>query len=64
MKILFIGTASPGQSSAISMGINNNIEMKVRSDKDTIDRKIPLFNTLSVGASYNFLADSLKLVKS
>jgi len=55
------GTASPGQSSALSMGLNNNIEMKVRSEKDTIDRKIALFNSLSVGASYNFLADSLKL---
>ena len=55
------GTASPGQSSALSMGLNNNIELKVRSEKDTIDRKIPLFNTLSIGGSYNFLADSLKL---
>ena len=55
------GTASPGKSSALSMGLNNNIELKVRSEKDTIDRKIPLFNTLSIGGSYNFLADSLKL---
>jgi len=55
------GTASPGRSSAISMGINNNIELKVRGEKDTVDRKIPLFNTLSIGGSYNFLADSLKL---
>lgn len=55
------GTASPGRSSAISMGLNNNIELKVRGEKDTIDRKIPLFNTLSIGGSYNFLADSLKL---
>ena len=55
------GTASPGASSAISMGLNNNIELKVRGEKDTIDRKIPLFNTLSIGGSYNFLADSLKL---
>jgi len=55
------GTASPGQSSALSMGLNNNIELKVRSENDTVDRKIPLFNTLSIGGSYNFLADSLKL---
>ena len=55
------GTAPSGQSSAISMGLNNNIELKVRNEKDTIDRKIALFNTLSVAASYNFLADSLKL---
>ncbi|MEQ1587026.1 MAG: putative LPS assembly protein LptD [Cyclobacteriaceae bacterium] len=55
------GTVSPGKSSALSMSINNNIEMKVRNDKDTVDRKIALFNTLSVGTSYNFLADSFKL---
>jgi len=55
------GTASPGKSSALSMGLNNNIELKVRNEKDTVDRKIPLFNTLSIGGSYNFLADSLKL---
>jgi len=55
------GTAGYGKSSALSMGLNNNIEMKVRGAKDTVDRKIALFNTLSIGGSYNFLADSLKL---
>jgi hypothetical protein len=55
------GTAGSGKSSALSMGLNNNIEMKVRGAKDTVDRKIALFNTLSIGGSYNFLADSLKL---
>lgn len=55
------GTAGSGKSSALSMGLNNNIELKVRSEKDTVDRKIALFNTLSIGGSYNFLADSLKL---
>ncbi len=55
------GTASPGRSSALSMGINNNIELKVRNEKDTVDKKLSLFNTLSLGGSYNFLADSMKL---
>lgn len=55
------GTAGAGKSSALSMGINNNIELKVRGEKDTVDRKISLFNTLSMGGSYNFLADSMKL---
>lgn len=55
------GTASAGKSSALGIGINNNIEMKVRGEKDTVERKIPLFNTLSANTSYNFLADSLKL---
>ena len=55
------GTVGAGKSGSINMGLNNNIELKVRSKKDTVDRKIALFNTLSVSASYNFLADSLKL---
>jgi hypothetical protein len=53
------GTVGQGKSSSLGIGINNNIEMKVRGEKDTVDRKIPLFNTLSIGTSYNFLADSL-----
>ncbi len=55
------GTAGAGSSSALNMGINNNIELKVRNEKDTVDKKISLFNTLSMGGSYNFLADSMKL---
>lgn len=55
------GSASPGKSSSLGLGVNNNIEMKVRNPKDTVDRKIALFNTLSISTSYNFLADSFKL---
>jgi hypothetical protein len=55
------GTAGTGKSSSLGMSINNNIEMKVRGEKDTVDRKIALFNSLSIGSSYNFLADSLNL---
>jgi hypothetical protein len=55
------GTPGSGSSSSIGLGINNNIEMKVKNEKDTVERKIPLFNTLSIGTAYNFLADSLKL---
>ncbi|MBX2897872.1 MAG: LPS-assembly protein LptD [Cyclobacteriaceae bacterium] len=55
------GTAGQGRSSAMSFSINNNVEMKVRNAKDTVDRKIALFNTLSLGSSYNFLAESFRL---
>lgn len=55
------GNATAGRSSALGMSINNNIEMKVRAPKDTVDRKIALFNTLAIASSYNFLADSFKL---
>jgi hypothetical protein len=35
--------------------------MKVKGKKDTVSRKVSLFNSLSIGSSYNFLADSFKL---
>ena len=37
----------------------NLIEMKVRSRKDTVDRKIKLLENIAVGGNYNFRADSL-----
>lgn len=55
------GASGSGESSSINFGINNTIEMKVKSKKDTVEKKIPLFNTLSVGSSYNMAADSFKL---
>jgi len=54
------GNASPGRSAAVGFGIGNSLEMKVRSAKDTVDKKISLLNSLSVSGSYNLLADSMK----
>lgn len=51
----------PGKSRSVGFSINNNIEMKVKSKKDTVARKIPLFNTLSISGSYNLAATSFKL---
>ena len=46
-----------GKSASISFGVDNNIEMKIRSDADSTGvRKISLIDNLSVNASYNFLA--------
>jgi hypothetical protein len=55
------GTSRSGKSSALGFGLGNTLEMKVRSEKDTIDRKISLLNSLSISSSYNLLADSFKL---
>ncbi len=64
-SIYDIGYGAPpsGETGAISFSLNNNIEMKVKSAKDTITgtKKVPIFDVLSVGGSYNFFADSLKL---
>jgi hypothetical protein len=58
---LIYGQAPIGRSGALSFGIGNTLEMKVRSPKDTVDKKISLLNNMSVSSSYNFLADSFKL---
>ncbi len=58
---LIYGQAPIGRSGALSFGIGNTLEMKVRNKKDTVDRKISLLNNMSLSSSYNFLADSFKL---
>ena len=48
----------------MSFSIGNNIEAKVRDKKDTTGtgtKKIKLIDQLSIGGSYNFLADSMNL---
>ena len=53
--------SSPGESSVISFGLNNNLEMKIRSDEDTATgtRKIKLIEGLKFSANYNVFADSV-----
>ncbi|MBL7864991.1 MAG: LPS-assembly protein LptD [Cyclobacteriaceae bacterium] len=55
------GSSRMGESAAMSFGINNTVEMKVKNKKDTVARKVNLFNTLSINSGYNFRADSFKL---
>ena len=53
-----------GKSGAITFGIDNNIQMKIRSKKDTGDaaiKKVTLLDGFSINSSYNLLADSFKL---
>lgn len=58
---------TPGQGSTGSLGwsLGNNIEMKVRNDKDTTGKEpykvISLVDNLAISGSYNFLADSMKV---
>lgn len=55
------GASTPGKSGAIGFGLGNSVEMKVKSEKDTVARKVSLLNSLSIGSSYNLVADSFKL---
>jgi len=58
------GGFGEGKFGGISFGLENNLQMKVRSRKDTGEasiRKITLLDGLSINGSYNFLADSFQL---
>ncbi len=55
------GSSRQGTGNSMGFGIGNTIEMKVRGKKDTVDKKISIFNNLSINSSYNFAADSFKL---
>ena len=58
------GGPAEGESGSISFGIDNTVEAKVFSAKDTTGsgtRKIPIIQGLSINGSYNFLAPSFKL---
>lgn len=59
----FLGYPGSGKSGNIGFSLRNNIEMKVRSKKDTVAgfEKIKLLDALNFSGSYNLLADSLNL---
>jgi LPS-assembly protein len=55
---------SPGVFGGVSFGLDNNIEMKVKSKTDTTagaNDKIKLIDGFGFTGSYNYLADSFKL---
>ncbi len=57
------GTPSAGRSATASFSLSNNLEMKVKTKKDTTDkaRKVVILDNMSFNTSYNFLADSFQL---
>ena len=55
------GTVSQGKQGTVSFSVSNNLEMKVKSDRDSTGvRKISLIENLSANRSYNMAADSMK----
>ena len=54
------GSVSEGKTGSVSLSIANNVEMKVKSDKDTSGvKKVSLIENFTVSQSYNFAADSM-----
>lgn len=53
------GTASRGKTGSLSLDVSNNVEMKVRTDRDTTGyRKISIIDELGGSLSYNMAAKS------
>ena len=61
----YYGSPPSGKSGVINFSLTNNLEMKVRSKKDTANptKKIMLIENLVVAASYNMALDSLNWSK-
>ncbi|MCL1850268.1 MAG: hypothetical protein FWF70_02515 [Bacteroidetes bacterium] len=57
----FPGTGSSKMQAITRFTVNNKLEVKVRSKKDTITgtRKVSIFDNLAVSCGYDFAADSL-----
>lgn len=55
------GVPGRGKQGSVNFSVDNNIEMKVRSDQDSTGfKKISLIDKLSLGMSYNLAADSFR----
>ena len=62
-RTLFTGP-SQGQQALLSFSFDNNVEAKIRSDKDTTGsgfRKLAVIQGLNLSGTYNFLAPAYKL---
>ena len=57
------GTPSTGNVGSLSFSLGNNLEMKIRNDKDTTGKSpykvVSLIDNLSISGGYNFMADSM-----
>ncbi len=61
---LIFGEAPRGESRAISIGLRNVVEAKIRTQSDSTEaetKKIPLLESFNINTAYNFAADSFKL---
>lgn len=54
------GVPGQGKTGMVNFALANNLEMKVRSDNDSIgEKKVSLIENFTISQSYNFAADSL-----
>ena len=54
------GVPGQGKTGMVNFSLANNLEMKVKSDNDSIgEKKVSLIENFTISQSYNFAADSL-----
>jgi lipopolysaccharide assembly outer membrane protein LptD (OstA) len=60
----FVQSPGTGKSGSVNFSLGNNVEMKVRNDKDTTGtapfKKVSLIDNFTVSGSYNMAADSMR----
>lgn len=62
-QLSIFGMAPNFSTGAVTFNLNNNLEMKVKSKKDTVSgmKKVKLLEAFNVSTAYNLFADSLNL---
>lgn len=57
------GSPNGSKSKTLGFSLTNNLEMKVRDKKDSVNefKKVKIFDNLSMSTGYNFAADSFRL---
>ena len=61
---LIFGDAPLGESRALSLGLRNVLEAKIKTETDSTEgefKKIPLLESFNINTAYNFAADSFQL---
>jgi hypothetical protein len=61
---LIFGDAPIGESRALSLGLRNVVEAKIKTQTDSSEgefKKIPLLEAFNINTAYNFAADSFQL---
>lgn len=61
---LIFGDAPLGESRALSLGLRNVLEAKIKTQTDSTEgefKKIPLLESFNINTAYNFAADSFQL---
>ncbi len=58
---LLYGGSSAAQSGSIGFSLGNNLEMKVKGEKDSVARKVMLLNNFSLNTRYDLLAEEYNL---